>query len=169
LTRKLKPVVSEETDGGDVPRRLELSTLESHLGYWLRYVSNHVSHAFSLKLAAVGVTVAEWVVLRELYDTVSAPSALADRLGMTRGAISKLADRLIAKGLIVRRANASDRRFQSLALTRQGRAATPKLAALADRNDEEFFAELDLETRETIAEAMKEIVRRRGPRSAPVD
>ena len=76
------------------------------------------------------MTVAEWVVLRELYDGESAPSALADRLGMTRGAISKLADRLIAKGLIARRASAGDRRFQSLALTRQGRAMTPKLAAL---------------------------------------
>ena len=47
---------------------MELSPLESHLGYWLRYVSNHVSHAFALKVAARGVTVAEWVVLRELYD-----------------------------------------------------------------------------------------------------
>ena len=103
-------------------RPTELSSLESHLGYWLRYVSNHVSHAFSLKLAARGVTVAEWVVLRELYEGETAPSALADRLGMTRGAISKLADRLIVKALIVRRATAGDRRFQSLALTRQGRA-----------------------------------------------
>ena len=97
------------------------------------------------------MTVAEWVVVRELYDAESAPSALADRLGMTRGAISKLADRLIAKGLIARRANAGDRRFQTLALTRQGRAMAPKLAALADENDEEFFAHLDRETRETIS------------------
>ena len=66
---------------------------------------------------------------------------------MTRGAISKLADRLIAKALIVRRAAAGDRRFQSLALTRQGRAVTPKLAALADENDQEFFAALDSDTR----------------------
>ena len=150
-------------------RPTKLSSLESHLGYWLRYVSNHVSHAFALKLEGRGVTVAEWVVLRELYDGESAPSALADRLGMTRGAISKLADRLIAKELIVRRANAVDRRFQSLALTRQGRAALPGLAALADENDAEFFADLDLTTRETIAAAMKEIVRRKGLRAAPVD
>ena len=150
-------------------REIELSPLESHLGYWIRYVSNHVSHAFSLKLAVRGVTVAEWVVVRELYDADSALSALADRLGMTRGAISKLADRLIAKGLIARRANAGDRRFQTLALTRQGRATAPKLAALADENDKEFFPHLDCETRETIAAAMKEIVRRKRLRAAPVD
>jgi MarR family transcriptional regulator, lower aerobic nicotinate degradation pathway regulator len=150
-------------------RRMELSPLEQHLGYWLRYVSNHVSHAFSLKLTARGVTVAEWVVLRQLFDAESAPSALADRLGMTRGAISKLADRLIAKDLITRRPSAGDRRFQTLALTRQGRALTPKLGALADQNDEEFFAHLDGETREAIEAAMKEIVRRKGLRAAPVD
>ena len=152
-----------------MPRQTELSLLESHLGYWIRYVSNHVSHAFSLKLAARGVTAAEWVVVRELYDAESAPSAIADRLGITRGAISKLADRLIAKGLIARRASAGDRRFQSLALTRQGRALAPKLAALADHNDEEFFADLDRETRDTVMAAMKEIVRRKGLRAAPVD
>jgi DNA-binding MarR family transcriptional regulator len=148
---------------------MELSSLESHLGYWLRYVSNHVSHAFGLKLAEQGVTVAEWVVLRELYDAESAPSALADRLGMTRGAISKLADRLIGKGLIARRTSASDRRFQTLALTRQGRATTPKLAAMADENDEEFFADLAPATRETIDAAMKDIARRKGLRATPVD
>jgi DNA-binding MarR family transcriptional regulator len=152
-----------------VPRQAELSSIESHLGYWLRYVSNHVSHAFALKLAGVGITVAEWVVLRELYDSESAPSALANRLGLTRGAISKLADRLIAKDMIVRRSNASDRRFQSLALTRKGRVITPKLAALADKNDQEFFADLDIVTRDTITGAMKAIVRRKGLRAAPID
>src|SRR5208337_2712879 len=91
-----------------------VNTLEAHLGYWLRFVSNHVSHAFSLKLATREVTVAEWVVLRELYDRdAMAPSELATRLGMTRGAISKLADRLVAKSLLTRTSNdAGDRRFQ---------------------------------------------------------
>jgi MarR family len=42
--------------------------------------------------------VAEWVVLREMYEADSiVPSALAERIGMTRGALSKLIDRLISK------------------------------------------------------------------------
>ena len=54
------------------------SALEAHLGYWLRFVSNHVSHAFKTKVEAQGVTVAEWVVLRWLFDHASArPSQLA--------------------------------------------------------------------------------------------
>lgn len=144
--------------------------LDAHLGYWLRYVSNQVSHAFSLKLAARGVTVAEWVALRELYDHEAlAPSALADRLGMTRGAISKLADRLAAKSLLARTAGGDDRRFQALTLTAAGRALVPELAALADRNDAEFFGHLTAGEREAVEAAMRGIVARLGLRAVPVD
>jgi DNA-binding MarR family transcriptional regulator len=145
------------------------SPLQAHLGYWLRFVSNHVSHAFGLKLAARDVTVAEWVTMRELFEAPAvAPSALAERMGMTRGAISKLAERLIDKGLIARTESEEDRRWQTLALTAKGRALVPALAALADRNDEEFFGCLSPAARAAVEAAMKEIVRRRGLRAVPV-
>jgi DNA-binding MarR family transcriptional regulator len=151
-------------------KRIEtVSKLDSHLGYWLRYASNQVSHAFSLRVQACGVTVAEWVVLRELYDRDMMPSALAERLGMTRGAISKLADRLAAKNLAARSSDAEDRRVQALSLTPAGRALVPALAALADQNDEAFFAHLDRATRATIEAAMKEIVRRHGAMRVPLE
>jgi DNA-binding MarR family transcriptional regulator len=151
-----------------VPNRA--SGLESHLGYWLRFVSNHVSHAFSLKLQARNVTVAEWVVLRELFGRgVIAPSELADHLGMTRGAISKLSDRLIAKALVTRTAGREDRRTQSLALTATGRAVVPKLSALADQNDAEFFGHLSASQRAGLETAMKDIVRRKALKTIPVE
>lgn len=146
------------------------SSLETHLGYWLRFVSNHVSHAFSLKLQARDVTVAEWVVMRELFDADGVPpSALADRLGMTRGAISKLADRLIAKKFIVRTASTSDRRQQALALTDAGRKLVPKLSALADRNDAEFFGDLKPTERAELEEMLKSIVRRHDLKTIPTE
>lgn len=145
------------------------NALEAHLGYWLRYISNHVSHAFGRRLAARGVTVAEWVVLRELADGAAAPSVLAARLGLTRGAISKLADRLVAKGLAARTADGDDGRFQSLSLTGAGHALVPDLAALADENDAAFFGHLSAEERATIEAAMREIVRRKGLKGVPTD
>src|ERR1700712_4712426 len=111
----------------------EVSVLTAHLGYWMRMVSNHVSHQFSLKVEAHGVTVAEWVVLRELLrlGTVN-PSQVADGLGMTRGAISKLIARLVAKKLACRAAaGGGDKRFQSVALTAAGAKLVPILARLA--------------------------------------
>lgn len=147
----------------------DVSGLEDHLGYWLRYVSNHVSNAFRRKVEAKGVTVAEWVVLRELYVAGLAPSTIAERLGMTRGAISKLADRLAAKALLTRAAGEDDRRYQQLALTPSGRALVPQLAALADQNEEEFFGDLSREERATIERLMKTIVRKSGLRIVPTD
>ena len=147
-----------------------VSPLEAHLGYWLRFVSNHVSHAFSRKLSAYEVTAAEWVVMRELFERGAlAPSALADKLGMTRGAISKLADRLEAKSLVARTAGKTDRRYQTLALTAAGRALVPKLSATADRNDAEFFGHLKPGERTMIESIMREIVRRNDLRNIPVD
>ena len=147
-----------------------VSSLDAHLGYWLRFVSNHVSHAFGLKLAARDVTAAEWVILRELYEPdAMAPSALAERLGMTRGAISKLADRLVAKALITRTASAEDGRYQALALTAAGRALVPALAALADRNDAEFFGHLSPAERAGVEAVLKDIIRRHGVRAIPTE
>jgi DNA-binding MarR family transcriptional regulator len=153
-----------------MPDPIHASGLQDHLGYWLRYVSNQVSHAFSLKVAAREVTVAEWVVLRELYEQdAMVPSALAERLGMTRGAISKLADRLAAKALLTRVPGKTDRRYQDLALTASGRALVPELSDLADRNDAEFFGHLLPEDRATIRRLMMDIVRQLGLRTTPVD
>ncbi len=71
--------------GRPMKRTPTVSPLEAHLGYWLRFVSNQVSHAFSLKVAAHDVSVAEWVILRLLYDRDAlVPSALAEQTGMTR-------------------------------------------------------------------------------------
>lgn len=151
-------------------KEARVSNLEDHLGYWLRYVSNQVSQAFARKVLARDVTVAEWVMLRVLFEhDALAPSVLAERLGMTRGAISKLGDRLVAKGLITRTADKNDRRFQELAITAAGRALAPELAALADQNDAEFFSHLTAADRTAIVRIMQDIVRRRGLRTLPVD
>jgi DNA-binding MarR family transcriptional regulator len=146
------------------------SDLTAHLGYWLRYVSNHVSQAFARKVEAHGVTVAEWVLMRQLLDVEAlAPSRLADRMDMTRGAVSKLADRLIAKSLLARAADPQDGRAQTLALTRAGRAMVPKLAALADANDAEFFDSIAPEDRTALLRILREIVEKRGLKTVPVD
>lgn len=147
-----------------------ISPLDAHLGYWLRWVSNHVSHAFKLKVEAHGVTVAEWVVLRQLLDSGEChPSQLAESLGMTRGAISKLVDRLSAKGHVMRTAAEDDKRYQTVKLALSGRKLVPLLAALADQNDAEFFAHLSTSEISTLISTLRDIVHRRQLKGAPVD
>ena len=47
--------------------RSQVSELESHLGFWLRYASNHVSGEFQKQVEVNGVSVSEWVALRRLF------------------------------------------------------------------------------------------------------
>lgn len=149
----------------DTPR---VSALDSHLGYWLRMVSNAVSHSFARALEGESVTVAEWVCLRTLYGTEPAsPSRVAETLGMTKGAITKLADRLIDKGLALRAADPEDGRAQLLTLTPRARRLVPKLAALADNNDDAFFSGLRTSERAELERILKKIVAGRGITDIP--
>ncbi len=147
-----------------------MSDLTSHVGFWLRYLSNHVSRAFARKVEAHGVTVAEWVLMRHLFEVETlAPSRLAERMGMTRGAISKLSERLLAKALAKRRDDRSDGRAHTLSLTPAGRALVPKLAALADANDAEFFDHLTPKERAGLLRVLKDIVEKRGLAGLSID
>lgn len=146
------------------------SGLEAHLGYWLRFVSNHVSQSFSRKLEARGVSVAGWVVMRHLLDHGPvAPSVVATRLGMTRGAITKIADRLIDKSFISREPSPQDGRAQLLMLTRAGQALVPALSAIADENDAAFFGHLKPAERKQLEKFFRDVVRRHALQIVPVD
>lgn len=144
--------------------------LTAHLGYWLRHVSNHVSHAFARKLAAKDVTVAEWAVMRVLYGRdPTPPSQLAEEMGLTRGAISKLADRLVDKALIAREPSPVDGRAHTLKLTKKGTGFVPELAALADQNEAECFAKMPDDDRLTLERILKEAVCRLGITATPIE
>lgn len=147
-----------------------VSDLTDHTGYWMRMVSNAVSQEFARKVADERVTVAEWVFMRALFneDGIS-PTALAERMGMTRGAISKLADRLIAKGLVRRNGSGTDKRGQSLTLAPEGREKVPRLARLADANDAEYFGVLTRDERDALDRLLRALVERRGLTATPVD
>lgn len=150
--------------------RLPLPPLTAHLGYWLRYVSNHVSHGFARKLESQGVTVAEWAFLRILYDSDAiGPSRLAERLGMTRGAISKLAVRLIDKRLVARTESEDDERAHHLSLTPAGLALVPILSALADENEAAAFGTLSAKDRAMIERLMRRLVDAHGLSATPID
>jgi len=143
--------------------------LLDHLGYWVRLLANQVSHGLAARLERFDVTVAEWVILRSLYHRPpQLPSALADELDVSRPTISKLADRLVAKGYVERREDTDDRRRLQLTLSAEGESLVPELCARADANDEAFFGDLSpAERAEFEATLTRLVVRAR--RSHPVD
>jgi DNA-binding MarR family transcriptional regulator len=147
------------------------SSLEEHLGYWLRLVSNNVSAAFARRLEALDVSVSEWVALRKLFDQTDAISisTLAEQMGMTKAPVSRLVERLVQKKLIERKDSRDDGRAQQIWLSSAGQKLVPKLAAIADENDEAFFGYLPMSGRLTMIALMKDIAKQYRLTQVPVD
>lgn len=146
------------------------ATLEEHLGYWLRRVSNHVSGAFQKALQERQVSVAEWVVLSQIEQHPGIrPAELADTTGLTRGAISKVLEKLETKRWIARKTLETDLRGQVVVLTQYGRRALPELKAIADRNDERFFSCLRPDEKATLETLLRRLAVSNQIQSVPVE
>jgi DNA-binding MarR family transcriptional regulator len=147
----------------------KISSVESHLAYWLRYVGYRLCQELRLRASKFGVTAAEWVLLRKLseHEQGEMPSRLAWRLGLSRSHVSRLAKRLEIKGLIHREISLSDRRALILRLTAAGRAVIPCVAAAADETNARNFGGTGEAVNQTIERAVKGIVRRDRFRFVP--
>lgn len=151
-------------------RAKHIPELESHLGYWLRRVSNAVSGKFSCALQDKQTSIAEWVLLRELHKRdQAAPGELAATVGLTRGAVSKIVDKLEMKGWVQTEAQEDDSRFRVLSLTRAGLRSLPVLATIADQNDESFFDCLSAREKSLLRELLVKIAEQNCIHDVPTD
>jgi len=164
-------LTASATSAASIPSTSKpVSALDSHLGFWLRYVSNHVSGRFEKSVEAAGVSISEWVALRILYsETESTPTDLMRELGMTKGAISKILASLEKKELLSREVSQLDRRAQKISLTKKAKNLVPKLATLADQNDELFFGHMSAQQRTDLISNMQKIIDLHGMRQIPVE
>jgi DNA-binding MarR family transcriptional regulator len=146
------------------------TALEVHLGYWLRLVSNHVSGEFARALQRRHLSVAEWVALNLIERSQNpTPAVLADAMNMTRGAISKVLDKLAAKDWISRTTSAADSRVQLLSLRRAGSRILPRLAKIADENDLQFFGVLESAERAALERLLRKLADVNRLSNTPVD
>jgi DNA-binding MarR family transcriptional regulator len=142
------------------------SQLEDHLGYWLRCLSNFVHRGFAARLERHGVSVPQWVVLRSLLDREhTSLGELAQAVGVDNGALSRMIERLVQKGLVRRETDAESRRAVRLGLTEEGKKLVPLLAREADENDAEFFGVLDEAERRRLLETVRTLLSENGWRA----
>ncbi len=133
--------------------------LERHLGYWLRRVSNHVSGEFKRALQSRNTSVAEWVVLCHVDEHPGiTPGELAATLDLTRGAVSKVIDKLEAKQWITAPAHQTDKRVRLISLTGKGSRVLPKLRRLADHNDQNFFSVLQPAEKDELKRILAKLI-----------
>lgn len=148
----------------------QMPDIESHLGYWLRRVSNRVSGAFAQALEAKHASVAEWVVICRIGAQPGiTPGEIAEAVDLTRGAVSKIVDKLEAKNWIVRSTKPEDSRVHPLSLTRSGTRILPQLAKIADENDREYFAVLAPAEGATLRQLLGKLAEFHKIRAVPTD
>lgn len=135
------------------------SGLCDHIGYWLRRLSDEVHVGFERKLANRGVTVAQWNVLVTLYrGEAETVGGIAGFIETDIAAASRLVDRLVDKGLVVRQVDPTSRRRVPLALTPAARKLVPVLVDLADENDAAYFGSLSPDQRDQLVALLQSLL-----------
>jgi DNA-binding MarR family transcriptional regulator len=92
------------------------------------------------ELVDLEISGAQYVILSLLAQgAAESASQLCKDISYDGGAMTRMIDRLEAKGLIIRRPCPNDRRLNKLALTEAGQEAIPKLRAVSVRILNQFL------------------------------
>ncbi len=108
--------------------RAEAYGVEESVGYLMRAVISSMTQSIEKHLEPHGLTHAQWAPLYKLrLGHVSTVAELARVTQSDPGAMTRLLDRLEAKGLCKRVRSTTDRRVVNLELTPEGMAASEKI------------------------------------------
>lgn len=126
----------------------------------LRRAAASVAQRSAAALADQDVTLAESALLRTLRDLGAvSPSVLAAQMGLTRGAVTRLVDRLRAKRLVVRAAaGRDDRRYQTIALTGAGAVLVRTLSQRVEAADAAIFEVLTAAERRDLDRLLRAVI-----------
>ena len=101
---------------------------EGSVGYLMKQIINLVSQDIERQLAHTDLTSAQWVPLFKMhFGQASTVAELARECNLDAGAMTRLLDRLEAKGLCKRVRSETDRRVVNLELTAAGSQAASEI------------------------------------------
>lgn len=90
-------------------------------------------------LAQYGSTVDQWQILNFVADTAGSPmSAIADHVGTPAPTLTKIIDKLVSSNLVLRRADANDRRKVLVLVSARGAAALADWNRVTESTIKEF-------------------------------
>ena len=127
---------------------------EESIGYLMRQILAAVGQEVERQLAHTELTNAQWIPLFKLSMGKSSTAAeLARECRLDAGAMTRMLDRLEAKGLLRRERSAADRRVVTISLTEGGTAAAREIPKVLSRVQNAYlagFSEPEFETLKTL-------------------
>jgi DNA-binding MarR family transcriptional regulator len=132
---------------------------QSHVSYWVKVAEARFSENLAKMLEEWRLILSEWTVLRELYGPGRrSPVELGQVIGMSKGGVSKLIDRLVKKDFVRKEVSKFDRRFRAVGLTEYGRECVAFIASMEKSLDREFFGKLRGGGRYRLTQCLKRIL-----------
>jgi len=104
------------------------SALGSQLAFGLFKLNGQMLRAGEALARPVGLTVAWWQVLGACLRAPQTASGISREMGISRQAVQRVANRLLAEGLLKRSDNPAHKSAPLLAATKAGRSAVMRIA-----------------------------------------
>jgi len=105
----------------------------------LHQLARDVTTMLDRRLAPLGVTTQQAALLHNAASGGASPSQLMEAVGTDTAGMTKLVDRLAAKGLVERRPNPADRRSVVIEPTERGLALVPAFAPVFSEVARQLF------------------------------
>jgi len=133
---------------------------EESIGYLMRRILSAVAQSVELRMCEPGSpTYPQWVPLHRLHTgKVTTVAELARECELDTGAMTRLLDRLEAKGLCRRVRSVADRRVVNIELTDRGRAAAQEVPEILSHVQNEHLAGFSNEEWEQLKSYLRRIL-----------
>jgi DNA-binding MarR family transcriptional regulator len=152
-------VDSEDEYAQAGPSWTPIEAPESRVNHWVRRAQVCFSKNFARILKEAQLIASEWAVLQELYGPGRRSTVeLGQVMGMSKGGMSKLIDRLVRKGYVEKAVQKFDHRFRGVWLTKHGRTCVPLIASKEKSADRAFFGPLRGGGRYRLTQSLKRVL-----------
>jgi DNA-binding MarR family transcriptional regulator len=161
------PRAAEETRVTRIDRRASETKPDQSTASLLAQLGAHATARLTVRLAMLEFVPAHAGILKILAGAPGmSQSALAKALGMLPSRMVAYVDELERKGLLERRQHESDRRNNSLHLTKAGRAAYRATSRVAQEHQQALLAGLSKQQQMQLAELLSLVANHQGLISA---
>jgi DNA-binding MarR family transcriptional regulator len=127
--------------------------------YLMRRILSCMASEVDGALEPRGLTSAQWVPLFKLHmGLASTVAELARECELDAGAMTRLLDRLEAKGLLARVRSSEDRRVVNLELTKEGREAARQIPEVLCKVQNAFLQGLSVEEWQQLKDLLRRVL-----------